>query len=83
MSKEIILYSGRLCGDCQSLKAYMDAHAIEHEVRDILEHPEFAREVEEHTGKLGVPYLIIDGRWVRGYQLGEPFSDEFAASLFA
>ena len=60
----------------------MDAHGIEYELRDIKENPEHARTLEEQTGKLGVPYLIIDGRWVRGYQVGEPFSEDFARSLF-
>lgn len=83
MNRRVVLYSGKLCCDCQSLKAYMDANSIEHEVRDIQENPDFAREVEERTGKLGVPYLVIDGQWVCGYQAGEPFSEEFAASLFA
>ena len=29
-----------------------------------------------------VPFLVIDGEWVRGYQVGQPFSEEFARSLF-
>ena len=82
MPQEIILYSAQLCGDCQALKSFMDAHGIEYDLRDIKENPEHARKLEEQTGKLGVPYLIIDGRWVRGYQIGEPFSEDFARSLF-
>ena len=41
-----------------------------------------ADEVMDKTGKLGVPYLIIDGEWVRGYELHKPFSEAFARSLF-
>lgn len=83
MSREIVLYSAQLCSDCQKLKAYMDAHGIGYELRDIRKNPEFAEEVQEATGKLGVPYLVIDGEWIRGYQIGQPFSEEFAARLFA
>lgn len=79
--KNIIVYSAKLCGDCQHLKAFMDAQGVEYENRDIKENPEFARQVEEETGKLGVPYLVIDGQWVRGYQVGQPFSEDFARQL--
>lgn len=81
MAKEIILYSAALCGDCQHLKAFMDANGIAYEVRDIKQDPEHGRELEEKTGKLGVPYLIIDGEWKRGYLPGQPFSEGFARDL--
>ena len=83
MSRTIVLYSAQLCGDCQKLKQFMDARGISYELRDIRKNPAFAEEVESATGKLGVPYLVIDGEWVRGYQLGQPFCEEFAESLFA
>ena len=82
MSKDIILYSARLCGDCQNLKAYMDKAGIDYELRDIHENEAHAEELKRHTGKLGVPYLHMKGKWVRGYDSGKPFSDEFARSLF-
>ena len=64
------------------LKAFMNRHGIEYENRDIRENPEFGKELEAKTGKLGVPYLIIDGEWARGYEPGKPFSEDFAKSLF-
>lgn len=82
MDREIVLYSAQLCGDCQKLKEFMDAREIDYELRDIRENPEYAEEVQQATGKLGVPYLVIDGEWVRGYQIGQPFSEEFAERLF-
>ena len=81
MHSEIYVYSGELCGDCQLLKAFMDAHDVPYTVRDIQKNPEFARELEAQTGKLGVPYLLIDGEWIRGYQPGQPFSEAFAKEL--
>jgi len=83
MPKEILLYSAALCSDCQNLKRFMDAEGIPYELRDIKEHPEYAEELQQVTGKLGVPYLKIDGEWVRGYPKGEPFTEEFARGLFA
>lgn len=82
MAEQVILYSAKLCGDCQSLKAFMDANDIGYESRDIQENPEYARDVEVHTGKLGVPYLIIGGQWVCGYDPEHPFSEAFARGLF-
>lgn len=82
MSQEIILYSAALCGDCQHLKAFMDANNVEYTVRDIRENLAYGEELEAKTGKLGVPYLVIDGEWIRGYEVGQPFSEDFAKSLF-
>ena len=77
MPKEVIVYSGKLCGDCQNLKAFMDAKVIAYEERDMRETPAYGEELEAKTGKLGVPYLILDGEWVRGYDPGQPFSEDF------
>jgi len=72
-----------MCGDCQLLKAYMDEKGIDYTLRDIRENLEFGEELEQKTGKLGVPYVVIDGQWIRGYDVGKPFSEEFANNLFA
>ena len=82
MSKEIIVYSAQLCGDCQNLKAFMDENKIDYVTRDIREEPQYGEELEQQTGKLGVPYLKIDGEWIRGYDPGKPFSEDFAKGLF-
>lgn len=82
MSQEILLYSATMCGDCQHLKAFMDAQGIKYTLRDIRENLEYGEELEKQTGKLGVPYLNIDGEWIRGYDVGKPFSEEFARNLF-
>jgi glutaredoxin len=80
--QDVIVYSARLCGDCQHLKAFMDKHGIDYENRDIREEPHHGVELEQKTGKLGVPYLVIDGEWKRGYEPGKPFSEDFARALF-
>ena len=82
MTQTIIVYSAQLCGDCQHLKAFMDQQGIAYENRDIREHPAYGEELEAKTGKLGVPYLVVDGEWKRGYAPGKAFSEEFARSLF-
>lgn len=82
MPKKIIVYSAKLCGDCQNLKRFLDENGIAYETRDIHQDPGCAKELELHTGKLGVPYVRIDNEWKRGYDSGKPFSDEFARGLF-
>lgn len=81
MPKEIIMYSAALCGDCQLLKAFLDQEGIPYENRDIRQNPAYGEELEARTGKLGVPYLLIDGEWKRGYLPGQPFSEDFAREL--
>jgi glutaredoxin len=81
--KNIIVYSAKLCSDCQQLKAFLDEKEIEYENRDIRENPEWGEELEKKTGKLGVPYLILDGEWVIGYEAGVGYNEEYANKLFA
>jgi glutaredoxin len=81
MPRHIVMYSAALCGDCQLLKAFLDKEGIPYENRDIRAHRPHGDELEARTGKLGVPYLIVDGEWKRGYQPGEPFSEDFARDL--
>ena len=81
MTEKIVLYSAELCGDCQNLKAFLDKQGVSYETRDIHEDPEHARILEESTGKRGVPYMIINGQWKRGYQPGKPFCEDFARAL--
>jgi glutaredoxin 3 len=80
--RQIIVYSATICGDCQLLKAFMDNNGIQYETRDIRENPAHGEELEAQTGKLGVPYLHIDGEWISGYDPGKPFTEEFARGLF-
>ena len=79
---EIVVYSAKMCGDCQLLKDFMDAHGIRYENRDIRENPAYAEELRERTGKEGVPYVFMNGEWVRGYDVGKSFTEEFGRKLF-
>lgn len=81
MPKNIILYTAPMCSDCEKLKVFMDANGVAYESRDIKKNPAWEAELERETGKHGVPYLVVDGRWVRGYEPRTPFSDEFARKI--
>jgi glutaredoxin len=63
------------------LKDYMDRNGINYELRDIRSNPAWAQELANNTGKQGVPYVVVDGEWRRGYEPGRPYSDEFAKKL--
>ena len=67
----------------QLAKTASDFDTLEELRADIRKHLEYGEELRENTGKLGVPYLVIDGEWIRGYDIGKAFTDEFAKSLFA
>ena len=83
MKNRIVLYTAPRCSDCDKLKSYMDRNGIAYELRDIKANPEFASELSEKTGKQGVPYVVVNGEWRRGYEPGQPYSDEFAAKLLS
>jgi glutaredoxin len=78
----IVVYSAELCGDCQALKTWMEFAGIQFENRDIRKNPEHGAELAAKTGKEGVPYVIINGEWKKGYEPGRPFSESFARELF-
>jgi len=80
-TRQIVVYSAELCGDCQALKAFLDRAGVQYETRDIRREPAHAEVLQAKTGKLGVPYLIIDGEWKRGYEPGKPFSEFWAREL--
>ena len=82
-NSELIVYSAELCGDCQKLKSFLAENGISYENRDIRKNPAFGQELETTTGKLGVPYLIINGEWQIGYEKGVGFTDAWARKVLA
>ena len=70
MAREILFYSAEGCPDCRRARQFLDEHAIPYRVIDIAEDPAAARLLEESTGKRGIPYLVVDGKWIRAYTPG-------------
>lgn len=81
MAREIILYAADFCHDCKLMKDFLKSNGIDYEERDIKANPAWSKELMEKTGKEGVPYLVIDGEWVRGYELGVGFTEAHAKSI--
>lgn len=69
---QIVVYSAEMCGDCQELKTWMEYAGIAFENRDIRKNPEYGKELASKTGKEGVPYVIINGEWKKGYDPAAP-----------
>ena len=79
----LVVYSAEWCGDCQHLKAFLAKHDIEYENRDIVDNKSWGVELEQETGKLGVPYLRIDNEWIIGYEPGVGFNEDYARHVLA
>ncbi len=78
----LIVYSAEWCSDCQALKAWMDERGVVHEIRDIQRDASHRAALREGIGKEAVPHLLVDGKWIRGYQIGKPFDPDWAEGLF-
>jgi len=80
---DLAVYSEASCPDCVRLKRWVTQHDVR--VKEILleQHPEAAEKLERETGKMAVPFILVDGRtWVRGYHREHPtrFSEELLLS---
>ena len=78
---DVIVYSAKMCSDCQILKKWLDERGVKYETRDIRENLEYGVELEKQTGKLGVPYLKFEDEWIRAYDLTGPFTDAFIEDI--
>lgn len=79
--KPLVVYSADWCGDCQKLKAFLSENHIEYENRDIRKEPPWGEELEQRTGKLGVPNLRMGDEWVIGYEPGVGYTDDHARKV--
>jgi len=78
----LIVYSAEWCSDCQALKAWMDERGVVYEIRDIHRDASHRAALREGIGKEAVPHLLVDGKWIRGYQVGMVFDPGWAEELF-
>ncbi len=67
---DIVLFTASWCPSCLPAKEFLEKHGLAYSEIDIEEHPEAAKQLESATGKLGIPFLRIDGVWVQAYSPG-------------
>jgi glutaredoxin len=65
--KKVIVYSAEWCPWCHKAIDFLKENKIEHEVRDVGENPEYAKEVQEKSGQSGIPIILIDDEVVVGF----------------
>ena len=78
----LIVYSAEWCSDCQALKSWMDSKGVAYEIRDIQTDAAHRAALRDGIGKEAVPHLLVDGKWIRSYQVGEAFDPAWTEELF-
>jgi glutaredoxin len=69
-SAGVVLYSTSWCGWCRKTMAWLEAHDIEYENRDIEKRPAWREELIEKSGNTSVPVVEIGGELVHGFDPG-------------
>jgi glutaredoxin len=69
-SAGVVLYSTSWCGWCRKTMAWLDAHGVEYENRDIEKRPAWREELIEKSGSTSVPVVEIEGELVHGFDPG-------------
>jgi glutaredoxin len=70
---DLAVYSEDSCPDCSRLERWLELRGVQARTVLISEDPAAADKLERETGKMAVPFILVDGRtWVRGYHLDQP-----------
>jgi glutaredoxin 3 len=67
MDIRITMYTTRWCGYCVRAKALLDSKGLEYEEINLDDDPGFRERLQELTGGLTVPQILIDDRPIGGY----------------
>lgn len=57
--KKIEIYSTETCGFCKMLRRYLDDKDITYELKMADQNQQYARELYEKSGQLGVPFTVV------------------------
>ena len=80
---DLAVYSEHTCPDCKRFEHWAKQNGVKTRTILISEDSAAAEKLERETGKMAVPFLLVDGkRWVRGYhkELPSRFSAELLVS---
>jgi glutaredoxin len=65
---DVVLFSAPWCGVCDRAKRYLDRNGIRYEERDIDADDDAKQELVRIIGRIAVPLLQVDGRYVSGFR---------------
>jgi len=77
MSKQVTIYSTPACHFCQATKDFFKTHNIEYTDYNVAEDIEKRQEMQQKSGQMAVPVIVIGGDVMVGYdeeQLREKLS---------
>lgn len=57
--KEVIVYSTPTCPYCTMAKKYFDDNKVKYSEHDVSADQKFAEELQEKSGQMGVPVILI------------------------
>ncbi|MBI5362943.1 MAG: glutaredoxin family protein [Planctomycetes bacterium] len=79
---DLVVYSETACPDCRRFDQWAQQNGVKLRKVLISEDAGAAEKLERETGKMAVPFVLVDGqRWVRGYHKELP--SRFSAELLA
>jgi glutaredoxin len=64
----VVLFSASWCGACKRAKRYLDGRGISYLERDIDADSSARREVQRVLGRVAIPLLDVDGRFISGFR---------------
>lgn len=67
MAKEVLVYSTPTCPYCQQVKEYLKENNIDFTDFDVSRDQEKLKEMQDKTGQMGVPVIVIDGEIIKGF----------------
>ena len=80
---DLVVYSETSCPDCRRFDRWAHENGVKLTKVLISEDAHAAEKLERETGKMAVPFILVDGRrWVRGYhkELPSRFSADMLVS---
>ncbi len=65
---EVVLFSAPWCGACKRAKRHLDRQGIPYLERDIDADGSAKQEVRRILGRIAIPLLDVDGRYISGFR---------------
>jgi glutaredoxin len=66
--RDVVLFSAEWCGACQRAKQHLDRKGVAYRERDIDDDEDALREVQRVQGRVAIPLLGVDGRFIAGFR---------------